>query len=108
MENKKNLFERFWYIFVIIAVVLIGVVGYLWFNNQSLLKLKVSEAPLGQMFIEPEDMTEEIETDEMTTELQKQGSSDQIEEIEEDLQNTDLTGITKELDDIESEIGSEQ
>jgi len=108
MENKKNLFERFWYIFVIIAVVLIGVVGYLWFNNQSLLKLKVSEAPLGQMFIEPEDMTEEIETDEMTTELQKQGSSDQIEEIEEDLQNTDLTGITKELDDIESEIGGEQ
>lgn len=107
MENKKNLFERFWYIFVIIAVVLIGVVGYLWFNNQSLLKLKVSETPLGQMFIEPEDMTEEIETDEMTTELQKQGSSDQIEEIEEDLQNTDLTGITKELDDIESEIESE-
>ena len=108
MENKKNLFERFWYIFVIIAIVLIGVVGYLWFNNQSLLKLKISEAPLGQMFIEPEDMTEEIETDEMTIELQKQGSSDQIEEIEEDLQNTDLTGITKELDDIESEIGGAQ
>lgn len=108
MENKKNFFEKFWYIFVIIAVILIGVVGYLWFNNQSLLKLKVSETPLGQMFIEPEDLAEETETDEMMTELQKQGSSDQIEEIEEDLRNTNLDDITKELDDIESEIGDSQ
>jgi len=108
MKNNKNFFERFWYLFTAIAVILIGLVAYLWLNNQALLKIKETTLKISPISNTENDQKQQDETDPMTIDLEMQGSSDQIEEIEYDLQTTDFTDIDKELDEIETEIGGEE
>jgi hypothetical protein len=102
MEEKTNFFEKFWYLFVILAVILIGIVAGLWFLNQkSLRELTQTSAP-----IEEVSQTIPEETDAQTAALDTQSESDEIVSIETDLKNTDLTNIDGEITDIETEINN--
>lgn len=106
MEPKQNFLERFWYLFVIVAVILIGVTIGLWIGNQRSIRVAQVETtpPVVQEEI-PQQKAAEI--DQATADLEAQGESDEIEEIEFDIQNTDLSGIDQELTDIEKELSSE-
>jgi len=108
MEEKTNFLEKFWYIFVIIAVVLIGVVGTLWFTNQKSLQLSKKEAipspVVQQQEVTPQPTPTPNNTDEITTNLETQSDSDEVEAIENDLKTTDFTNLDKEMANIENEI----
>ncbi|MBM3205683.1 hypothetical protein FJZ41_02450 [Candidatus Shapirobacteria bacterium] len=101
MEEKPNFLEKFWYLFVILAVVLLGVVGGLWYNNQKSAQLGTTGqgAPTVEEQIAPTG-----ETDTQTAQLENQSDSDEVSEIENDLGNTDFSGIDQEINDIEGEI----
>ena len=107
MEQKTNFFEKFWYLFVIIAIVLIGVVSTLWITNQNSLKLSKEKTtpPIVQQVITPQP-TPTIITDEATTNLEAQSNSDEVGAIENDIKATDLSSVDKELADIEGEIST--
>lgn len=97
--KKPNFFERFWFVFVILAILALLLVGILWASNQGPISFrpKPSPTPLPSP-------TAEIDT--TTSTLEKQGTSDEISDIEADLNTTDLTNIDKELTDIDSELSS--
>jgi len=107
MENKSNFFEKFWYLFVIIAIVLIGAVSTLWITNQNSLKLSKEKTtpPIVQQEVIPQP-TPIIITDEATTNLEAQNDSDEVDAIENDIKATNLSNIDKELVDIEGEIST--
>ena len=103
MEPKTNFFEKFWYLFVILAVVLVGVIFGLWISNkQAALRISQITPPVEQLT--PTPLPEAAEIDQQTATLENQQASDEISPIEADIQATDLTGIDKELTDIEAEI----
>ena len=102
MEEKTNFFEKFWYLFVILAVILVGIVAGLWFYNQkSLSRLTQTSAPAEEII-----PTVAEETDTQTTALGSQSASDEITYIEADLQSTDLSNLDREMLDIEAEINN--
>jgi len=105
--EQKNFFEKFWYLFVIIAIVLIGVVSTLWIINQKSLKLSKEKTtpPVVQQEVTPQP-TPTLITDEATTNLETQSDSDEVGAIENDIKATDLSNIDKELADIEGEIST--
>jgi hypothetical protein len=106
MEEKTNFFEKFWYLFVIVAIILLAVVGGLWFYNQKALQENSSQGtPQIQEMITGETEAP-IEEDAQIAALQQQSDSDEISQIETDIQATDLSNIDKELADIEAEIGT--
>lgn len=97
--GKRISFEKFWFIPVILALIAIMVVGILWVTNQGLLVPKPSPSPVPTA-------SPSAEVDEETTALEEQGTSDEISEIEADLNATNLSDIDKELTDIENELTS--
>jgi len=99
MEEKTNFFEKFWYIFVILALVLVGVVAGLWFYNQKTLSRY-------NQTVVPTQETMTSEEDTQTATLDSQSDSDEVAYIEADLQNTDLSNLDKEMADIENEISN--
>ena len=112
MEEKQSFLEKFWYLFIIIAAICLGGVGFLWMNNQNVLKLKAGiqkpQEETEQMEMQEEAPIEEQEEfDEATEKLEQQQESDEIENIEYDLQTTDFTDIDKELGEIDSELEGE-
>lgn len=110
MEEKQTFIEKFWYLFIIIAVFSLGSVAFLWMNNQNIGQIKESQdreiKTKEQEQIITEEMQEE-EKDEATEKLQEQSESDEINDIEYDLQTTNFTDIDKELGEIEKTIGEE-
>ena len=106
MEEKINFLEKFWYLFVILAIILIGVVGGLWFYNQKTLRENSSQAVPKIEEMITEETVPQIEEDTQTAALEQQSDSDEISQIEADIQATDLSNIDKELADIEVEITS--
>jgi len=107
MEQKTNFFERFWYIFLILAIVLIGAVVSLWILNRQAIQLSQTQAPPVQEEVAPTPPSTEItEVDEQTVVLESQGVSDNPADIEADLKATNLEDIDKELTDIEQEIST--
>jgi len=113
MENKNNFFEKFWYLFVGLAAILILTLAGLWFLNQKTLseqakKQAQEEAALLQTETEQANLEEvSPETDSQILQLENQGSSDEIEEIEKDLLNTDLENLNQGEDLIEQELNKE-
>lgn len=93
-ESKPSFLDRFWFAFVIIALVCLIGIGALWFLNKR-------QAIPGTVAPTP---TPSEEVDEGTKKLEEQGTSDEITDIETDLNATDLTEIDKELTDIENEL----
>ena len=90
-EEEKTGFPK-WLLVVltILALAAIGGVGFLWFSNQKLRQTKeVAPSPSPAVEYEAEET-----------------SSDEVSSIEADLQETDLSGLDQELDDIEAEIAS--
>jgi hypothetical protein len=112
METKPNFFEKFWYIFVGLAIILILALGSLWFLNQKTIKeqraLQQLEAEKAANQAAIIDSTTEnqvpAETDTQILQLENQGSSDEVEEIENDLNNTDFSNIDQETASIDSEL----
>ena len=101
MEEKTNFLEKFWYLFVILAVVLVGVIGGLWFNNQKVLQESSNQnAPVA------EEITPTTEEDTQIAALEQQSDSDEVNDIESDIQATDLSNLDKEMANIEAEIAS--
>lgn len=93
-ESKPNFLDRFWSLFVIAALICLVGIGVLWFlNKRQAVPITVTPTP-----------TPAEEVDEATTRLEEQGTSDEIDEIEADLNATDLTEIDKELSDIDNEL----
>ena len=105
--EQKNFLEKFWYIFVIIAIVLIGIVSTLWITNQNSLKLSKEKttSPIVQQEVTPQP-TPTIIIDEATTNLESQSNSDEVGAIENDIKATDLSSVDKELAAIEEEIST--
>ncbi len=106
METKTNFFEKFWYIFVIIALILVAVVSTLWFNNQKSLKNQQNQViqPPVETMIQPTPTL--VPGDTATVNLETQSGSDEISAIENDIKATDLSSVDKELADIEGEIST--
>jgi uncharacterized protein HemX len=95
--KQAGFLERFWYLFVILAILCLIGIGGLWFLNQR----KLSQTPS----LPTPTPTETV--DQTTQELKEQGKSDEIDEIEADLKSTNLTNLDQELEDIEKELTSE-
>ena len=110
MEEKQTFIEKFWYLFIIIAVFSLGSVAFLWMNNQNIGQIKESQDMEIKTKEQEQIITEEMqgeEKDEATEKLQEQSESDEINDIEYDLQTTNFTDIDKELGEIEKTIGEE-
>jgi len=108
MEERQNFLEKFWYLFVVVAVFSLGAITFLWMNNQNVNRAEQSQEV--QTTTPQEGTAEELqqeEIDEATQRLDQQSESDEIEDIEYDLQTTDFTDIDKELDEIEKIIEEE-
>ncbi len=105
MEEKTNFLEKFWYIFVIVALILIGVVVGLWFNNQ-----KISSTSTVQKTVTPTvelpSPQPAVNEDAQTVALENQSESDEVEAIETDLQATDFSNLDQEMASIEAEISN--
>ena len=99
--EQKNFLEKFWYIFIIIALILIAMVGILWFNNQKSLKTAQQNQSAREIIIQP---TPTILIDTETANLETQGNSDEIVAIENDIKATDFTNLDKEMATIETEL----
>lgn len=106
MEEKTNFLEKFWYLFVILAIILISAVGGLWFYNQRAIQEKSDQAQMGVENFIPEETVSQIEEDAQTAALGQQSDSDEFNDIEADIQATDLSNLDKEMADIEAEIAS--
>ena len=104
--EQKNFLEKFWYLFVILAIILVGVVGGFRFFNQKTLQESSSQIAPGTEEMITEETAPPTEEDTQTAALQQQSDSDEINDIEADLQATDLSNLDKELADIEAEIAS--
>lgn len=116
MEKKTNFFEKFWYLFVGLAIVLILTIASLWFLNQKTIN---EQKALKQIEMENAAKQELLnkavigaitptpaETDVQTLQLENQGSSDEIADIEKDLTNTNLDTIDQEKDTIDQELNN--
>ena len=73
--------------------------GGLWVVNQGSLESKTTPTPTPIP-------NSAAKLDSATAVLEQQGTSDELSDIETDLETTDLTNIDKELSDIESELFS--
>lgn len=98
-EPKPSFLDRFWFVFVIAALIcLIGIGVLLFLNRRQAARVTVTPTPTP---------TPVEEVDEATKQLEEQGTSDEITDIEVDLNATDLTELDKELTDIENELSIE-
>ena len=88
-------------IFGLILVVIILVIAAFYFlgNDKNLETPPAEEVETGQ----PESKTVP-EEDFKTRALEKQGTTDEIDEIQKDLESTDLENLTEELNQIEGEL----
>lgn len=89
---------KFWYVPVILAFFVAIVGGAIFIANQRFFAPKPSPSPSPLPSPSPVDTS--------ITDLEEQGTSDEIEAIETDLNATDLTNIDKELDEIENELST--
>ena len=101
--GKPSFFKKYGLVLIIIDIILVlGLVvmgvAY-WKMSQE--KALPSPTPTPVSLPTPSE-----ETDAQTSALEEQGTSDEIEDIEADLNATDLSEIDKELDDIESELAA--
>ena len=82
---------------IIVIIVLLVAAFYLWGKRSE------ESEPVH----EPEQTAEEIiaEEDPLLEALEEQDSSDELEAIEADLEDTNLDDLAKELDDIDKELG---
>lgn len=114
METKPNFFEKFWYIFVGIALVLVLALAGLWFFNQKTLseqqalKQQQMEEAANQQVTNQEVVPTEtpVESDNQILQLENQGSSDEIAAIEKDLADTDFANIDQETVIINAELNN--
>ncbi len=95
--GKEFNLGKLWFIPVMLVLVALIVVGSLWVMNKGLITPKPSPAPTP---------SPSAEIDEDTAVLEEQGTSDEISDIEADLNATDLFDIDKELTDIDRELSS--
>ncbi len=100
-EGKPNLLKRFWYLFLIFGVLIILSLGILVYGYQKLSQEKPASIPTPMPTPTPIE-----ETDEQTSALENQGTSDEITDIEDDLEATNLSDLDQELEDIDSELSS--
>lgn len=83
----------------ILALILLLVAAFLAF--WALRKTQKPLAPAPSPQVSPEPTPAE---DELLNQLEEQSPSDEIEAIEEDVKNTDLTNLDQELTEIENEL----
>lgn len=82
---------------IIIVIILLVAAFYLWANRPE----------TSPAIDEPTISAEEVlsEEDPQTQQLQTQSQSDDLAAIEQDLNNTELDNLTKELENIDQELG---
>lgn len=97
---KPSFLGRFWYLLVTgIAILALAVfLGVSYFQAKS---SSTQETGSVTPVVTPMPA---VEADTQTELLQEQGSSDEVSAIEADLEKTDLSGLDKEVEDIESEL----
>ena len=100
-EEKRGVFKKFWYVFTILGVIIALCLVFLVYGYLKLSLQKPASTPTP---IPTPTAAEEV--DEQTSDLEEQGTSDEIGDIEADLEETDLSEIDQELEDIESELSS--
>jgi len=99
-EDKPSFLKEYWWIIVVLLVAILLAVGiFLFLNNK--LEREMAPKPLdNQIMINPDSSPE----DELLSEIGKEGTSDEISSIEDDLEATKLTDLDRELTDIETEL----
>ena len=94
VQEKKSMGMIFGSI-IIVIILLVGAF-YLWGNREDDPETLPAEIP---------EVTEILEGEDKQTEaLEEQGTSDEVDEIMEDLEATDLEDLTEELDQIKTEL----
>lgn len=102
----KNHFKTFFYLLTILILLTTAIaLGIIIIKS---INLKISQ-PRQPNIIEPQETiipspTPEEEVNSDLKSLENQSSSDEIKDIEKDLQNTDFTNLEKEISSISSEI----
>lgn len=85
------------------VLIIIGLVGGVWWTfTQRLIPAGSTRVPAAQILPSPEPGA----SDDATTALEEQESSDEISAIEADLLETDLSNLDRELTVIEAEFSS--
>ncbi|MCK5096102.1 MAG: hypothetical protein KAR24_01975 [Candidatus Pacebacteria bacterium] len=84
---------------IVVVIILLVAAFYLWGNR--------ADAPDTLPIDEPTTTAEEVlgETDPQTESLKEQSSSDELDSIEADLEDTDLDDLIQELETIDDELG---
>ena len=100
---RPSFFKKYGLVLIILDVILVlGLVvmgaSYIRMSQERALP---SPTPMPTSLPTPSE-----ETDAQTSALEEQGTSDEVEDIEADLEATELSDIDKELEDIESELTS--
>ncbi len=93
---------------IIVVIILLVAAFYLWGSRpEGELEIPAVESPTEILQDETETTAENIleEEDLQTEALEAQGTSDELSAIEEDLNATDLEDLTRELDNIDAELG---
>lgn len=101
-EPEKSPPKWFWPVLGTIFIVFILTMTVLMIR---LLRINIQKATVPQVMPTPTAGARPVtETDFPTAKLEQQGTSDEIDDIEADLEATDLAGIDQELEDIEAEL----
>lgn len=82
---------------IIVVIILLVAAFYLWGNQQE------TPDPIEEPTVTAEEVLQA--EDPQTEMLEKQGDSDGLNMIEQDLEDTDFEDLTEELDAIDSELG---
>ena len=105
-SGKKKLFLGLFFL-LIILVVIGGAAFWFWQTNQQK-ESSLSEPNNGQVIERPVPTATPTplpeDYDEITVMMEKDSGSDEIEDIEKDLMDTDLSSLDRELEQIEQEF----
>jgi len=94
----------FWmYLSLIASIVSAGTVGYLWYSNQKLLE-SISSNPPAEKIIKTTTSLPSFPEDPVDENDQKSSDSNNLDEIEKNLQDIDFQELDQELNQIEEEI----
>lgn len=104
-EGSPNKPKTFLYLLVVLVVIVTIIsLGIILFNFSKPSEPKISQVTPTPAAVTSQPTITVTAEDQTTQNLSTQGTSDEIADIEKDLNNTDLTNIDKEVNDINSEL----
>ena len=88
---------------IVVIIILLVAAFYLWVNREEIPETPPETPPIEEPVTTAREILEE--TDPIIEALEEQGTSDELEVIEDALMDTNLDGLTQELEEIDVELG---